>query len=705
MINRNSVLAYMRQDSYRPLSYNDLLKVFEIQEDDEVRFCKVMGRLEKEGEVVKTRKNKYGLPEMMNLEKGIIRLNQRGYGILRPDSAGLPEVFVYGKKLNGAMHEDRVMVRIHQKGIDDLRPEGEVIRVINRANKELVGTMEKGKHLLQVVPDDSRQIYNIYVKPSRKLKVKHGDKVLVSITAWPDANKSPEGKIVEVLGRKGQPGLDVQVVIKKHGLRDSFPLGVIEEAKDAARSVSDEEIAKRRDLRDIRMVTIDGEDAKDLDDAVSITRLDKGYRLGVHIADVSHYVKENGKLDKEAFTRGTSVYLIDKVLPMLPKELSNNICSLNAKNDRLAMSCIMDIDDKGHVMNYDICKSVINVNERMTYTAVNAILAGEDEELKERYKELADDFVLMKELADIIRQERTNRGSLDFDFPESKVIVDERSFPIEIRKFKRGAGEMLIEDFMIKANEVVAEHMFWQENPILYRVHEKPDEESLVKVNNVLGVFGHKIGGNKIEPRVFQKVLNDIKGEPEEQLVSLVMLRSMKHAHYVPQALGHFGLASKYYCHFTSPIRRYPDLIVHRVLNLLLDGNLTARKRASLEKKMITYGENSTMQEIKAEEAERELVDIKKAQYMKQFVGEEFTARISSVQSFGFFVELENTVEGLVHISSIADDYYEFNQRNYTLVGNHTGRKFSIGDEVRVQLVKVDVDDGKIDFELIDRYY
>lgn len=703
MITRDGIVEYMRQATYRPLAYKELLDVFEIYDyEEEIKFSKILGKLEKEGEIVKTRKNKYGLPDMMNLIRGIIRLSHRGYGILVPDEVGLPEVFVYGRNLNGAMHNDKVMVRISQKGIDSQRPEGEVIRVITRASKELVGTYEKSRHIAQVVPDDDRQIYPIYVKPSKKLKVNDGDKVLVSITTWPTKDKNPEGKIIEVLGKKGQPGLDVLIIIKKHGLRAEFPQAVIDEAKEVAKPITEEEILKRRDLRNLRMVTIDGEDAKDLDDAVSIEKIEKGYRLGVHIADVSHYVREGSKLDKEALTRGTSVYLIDKVLPMLPRELSNGICSLNANEDRLAISCIMDIDYKGKVINYDLFKSVINVNKRMTYTDVNKIITDNDEATKAKYPDLVDDFLLMKELADIIRQERLSRGALEFDFPESKVIVDENSFPIEIRRFERGAGEMIIEDFMIKANETVAEHMYWQEIPILYRVHEEPDEDSLTKVNHVLGVFGHRIKGDKVEPRVFQKILQDIKGKSEEQLLSLILLRSMKHARYVPYALGHFGLASKYYCHFTSPIRRYPDLIVHRILSLLLEGGMRGRKLASLEKKMVAYGEHSTQQEIKAEEAERELVDIKKAQYMEQFIGDEFVGKISSVQSFGFFVELDNTIEGLVHISSIVDDYYEFNDRNYTLVGTHGGRKFSIGDEVRVQLVRVDVDEAKIDFELVE---
>lgn len=700
MLNKETIIEYMRQESYRPLSYNDLHEALQLTGEDHARFSELIGKLEKEGDIIRTRRDKYGLPEMMNIHRGMIKLSQRGYGILVPDQIGVPEIFVYGRNLNGAMHEDRVLVRIHERASADQRPEGEVIRAITRANQELVGTFEKGKHAMQVIPDDPRQIYPINVKPSSKLKLKNGDKVLVRINSWPDKNKYPEGTITEVFGRQGQPGVELQIVIKKHGLREHFPAAVVDEARHVAQPVSQEEIEKRHDLRDLRMVTIDGEDAKDLDDAVSIEKIAGGYRLGVHIADVSNYVREDSKLDKEALARGTSVYLIDKVLPMLPTELSNGICSLTAGQDRLAITCMMDIDNKGKVFKHDIFKSVIHINERMTYTAVNKIITDNDSEMKERYRDLAEDFLLMKELADIIRQERNSRGALDFDFPESKVIVDENSFPVEIKRFERGAGEMLIEDFMIKANETVAEYMYWQEMPLLYRVHEKPEGESLAKLNKVLGVFGYKISENKAEPFVFQKILKEIKGSPEENVISLLVLRSMKHARYLPQELGHFGLASKYYCHFTSPIRRYPDLIVHRVISLVLEGRMNGKKKSLLEARMGKYGEQSTLQEAKAEEAERELVDIKKAQYMQQFIGQEFDARISSVLSFGFFVELPNTVEGLVHISTIADDYYIFNDRDYTLTGTHGGRKYAIGDQVRVQLVSVDVDAARIDFEL-----
>ncbi len=701
MIKSEEILDYMRQESYRPMAYHELMAAFDLDANDQVQFAKVIGRLQKEGEILKTRKDKYGLPEMMNTYRGTIRLSQRGYGILIPDRPGMEDIFIYGRNLNGAMNDDRVLVRIHQRGGPDQRPEGEVIRAVARANQELVGTYERRNNMAQVIPDDSRQIYPIYVKPNGKIKVRNGDKVLVRITAWPDKDRYPAGKIVEVFGRKGLPGVDLQIVIKKFGLRERFPVAVIDEAHWVAQAIPEEEIARRRDLRNVPMVTIDGEDAKDLDDAVSVRKIANGYRLGVHIADVSYYVAERSKLDKEAYERGTSVYLIDQVLPMLPPELSNGICSLNAGEDRLAMSCMMDIDPAGKVIKYEIFPSVIKVEKRMTYTAVNHILRDNDEEYVEQYKGLVEDFRLMKELADILRIERMKRGALDFDFPEARVIVDEKGHPLEIKIRESGPAELLIEDFMIKANEVVAEHLLQNEAPALYRVHEKPEGDSLARLNNVLGVFGHKIPENRVNPKTFQKVLEDIKGSPGERTISLMLLRSMKHARYSNQALGHFGLASQYYCHFTSPIRRYPDLIVHRILRLLMEKRMKGKTRASLEKKMVLYGEHSSLQERKAEEAERELVDIKKCQYMQQFIGQVFTGKISSVLSFGFFVELSNTVEGLVHISSIHDDYYEFNDRNYILLGRHTGKRYAIGDEVQVILVKVDADAIKIDFEVV----
>lgn len=701
MITRDEIIAYMEQKSYRPLGYLELKEALNVSEKDETAFARLLGRMEKEGDIVQTRKGKYGLPRMMNLVRGVISISPRGFGILRPDEHTEGEIFVYGRDLNGAMHHDRVMVRINRTGAGGQRPEGEVIRALERAHRQVVGTFRKLRPLPQVIPDDPRLLYPVYVKPKTKMRVNDGDKVLVEITVWPDKDRYPEGRIIEVLGGKGEPGLDVLCIIRKFQLRDEFPSQVVKEARRVAVLPGEDELAQRRDLREWKMVTIDGEDAKDLDDAVSIERTQGGYRLGVHIADVSHYVSEGGVLDKEAFRRGTSVYLTDRVLPMLPPELSNGICSLNAGEDRLAVSVVMDIDEKGEVRNYEIFKSVIRVKERMTYTDVNKILLENDPDLRTRYSELVPDFEVMGELCRILRKRRMDKGALDFDFPETKIIVDEKGWPVAVARMERQLAEMIIEEFMIKANEVVAEHLYSLKVPTLYRVHERPDEDSIRELNRVLGVFGHRVAEREVQPKHFQEILEKIKDRPEERTVSTIILRSMRHARYAPQPLGHFGLASAYYTHFTSPIRRYPDLVVHRVLTYLLEkGAIPAKKRTAWEMKMPLCGEHSTLREITAEEAERESADLKKAQYMKQFVGEFFDAVVSSVTSFGLFVELENTVEGLVHVSSMADDYYEFDDRSFSLTGRHTGKRFRIGDRVRVQLVNVNIDEAKIDFEL-----
>jgi len=701
LITRDEIIAYMEQKSYRPLGYLELKEALNVSEEDETAFARLLGRMEKEGDIVQTRKGKYGLPRMMNLVRGVISISPRGFGILRPDEHTEGEIFVYGRDLNGAMHHDRVMVRINRTGAGGQRPEGEVIRALERAHRQVVGTFRKLRPLPQVIPDDPRLLYPVYVKPKTKMRVNDGDKVLVEITVWPDKDRYPEGRIIEVLGGKGEPGLDVLCIIRKFQLRDEFPSQVVKEARRVAVLPGEDELAQRRDLREWKMVTIDGEDAKDLDDAVSIERTQGGYRLGVHIADVSHYVSEGGVLDKEAFRRGTSVYLTDRVLPMLPPELSNGICSLNAGEDRLAVSVVMDIDEKGEVRNYEIFKSVIRVKERMTYTDVNKILLENDPDLRTRYSELVPDFEVMGELCRILRKRRMDKGALDFDFPETKIIVDEKGWPVAVARMERQLAEMIIEEFMIKANEVVAEHLYSLKVPTLYRVHERPDEDSIRELNRVLGVFGHRVAEREVQPKHFQEILEKIKDRPEERTVSTIILRSMRHARYAPQPLGHFGLASAYYTHFTSPIRRYPDLVVHRVLTYLLEkGAIPAKKRTAWEMKMPLCGEHSTLREITAEEAERESADLKKAQYMKQFVGEFFDAVVSSVTSFGLFVELENTVEGLVHVSSMADDYYEFDDRSFSLTGRHTGKRFRIGDRVRVQLVNVNIDEAKIDFEL-----
>ncbi|NLW45473.1 MAG: ribonuclease R [Syntrophomonadaceae bacterium] len=704
VLNRESILNYMKQDSYRPLTYQELLSALEVE--DESEFAALLGRMEKDGDIVVTRKHKYGVPEMMNLVRGSLQVNAKGFAFLLPDDPSQPEVFIYERDLNGAMHRDRVMVRINRRQYHaGQKPEGEVIRAIKRANHEVVGTYRKRKNISQVIPDDPRLLYPINARRSTKIKVADGQKVVVRITSWPERDKLAEGKIIEVLGSKGDPRVDIRCVVKKYGLAEDFPKKVEKEAMAIPSSVQDHEIAGRRDLRDLKTVTIDGDDAKDLDDAVSITRLDDGYRLGVHIADVSHYVREGTAIDKEAYRRGTSVYLVDRVLPMLPVQLSNGICSLNAGEDRLAMSVIMDIDSEGNIIDYEICKAVIRVDERMTYNHVNRILKEQEPELMERYREYVDMFTTMHELAAILRRRRFERGALDFEFPETKVVVDEQGFPVAIEKRVQDVAESIIEEFMICANEVVARHCHEMQLPVLYRVHEKPDGEDLQNLLRILSLFNHRINDKEITPQVLQQVLNDVKGKPEQRIVSTMILRSLKHARYSPVPLGHYGLASPYYLHFTAPIRRYPDLLVHRVLTHLLEkGSLSKKKKAEWESLMPLAGEQCTLCEMQAEEAERESVDIKAAQYMKQFLGEVFQAVISSITAFGFFVELENTVEGLVHISTLVDDYYVFDEQQMILMGKHTRKVYRIGDEVEVVLVKVNVDEAKIDFELAEQH-
>lgn len=702
VLTRDSVLGYMQRESYRPLTYMELSESLCVE--DHENFGKLLRKLEKEGEVILTRKNKYGLPEAMNLLKGALQVHPKGYAFLLPDDPTLQDIYIYGRDLNGAMHNDRVLVRLnhHPRGFNG-RPEGEVVRVIHRANKEVVGTYRRSRSGMQVIPDDPRMVYPISVKASKKKKINDGEKVVVRLTVYPDKDRMPEGTVTELLGAKGDPGVDIISIIKKFGLRVHFPGEVIAEAKAMPETVQEEELAGRRDLRDQMIVTIDGDDAKDLDDAVIVTRQENGgYRLGVHIADVSHYVVEESHLDKEAVARGTSVYLPDRVLPMLPRELSNNICSLNAGVDRLAMSVIVDMDDDGEIIDYEIHRSVILVKERMTYKNVNKILKDRDPELMERYRDFVPIFEEMKQLADILKKRRLRLGTLDFNFPEAKVIVDDDGNPIAIEKRFQDVAESIIEEFMIRANEVVAMHLNKRGVPTLYRVHERPAPEGIDNMNRLLAGFGLRLQRkDDMEPIDMQEILHQIQGKPEERLVSTVMLRSMKHARYTPVPLGHFGLASPFYAHFTSPIRRYPDLMVHRGLGQLLDhGKLPAKKKAFWEKRMTVLGEQCTLNEMKAEECEREAVQMKMAQYMKQYEGNFFKAVISSVTAFGFFIELDNLVEGLVHISSLADDYYLFDDTQLRLIGKNTRKIYAIGDPVEVQLVRVAVDDAKLDFEL-----
>ncbi|RKD28039.1 ribonuclease R [Caminicella sporogenes] len=691
----------MREKAYNPMLDIELAKVFDIQPIEMGIFLSLLDDMEKEGLIIKTKKKRYAVPERINLAVGRLQCTQKGFGFVIPDNMDIDDIFIPASDINGAMHNDRVICRLIRRGGNGKRPEGEIIRILERANKKIVGTFESSRNFGFVVPDDKRINFDIYVPKNEFNGAEDNYKVVVQITRWPEPRRNPEGKVIEVLGHKDDVGTDIVSIIRKYNLPEEFPKKVLKEAESIPDTVSEEEIAKRRDLRGMNIVTIDGADAKDLDDAVSIEKLDNGnYRLGVHIADVTHYVKEGSHLDKEALKRGTSVYLVDRVIPMLPKKLSNGICSLNPKVDRLTLSVFMEIDKKGNVVDHEICESVIKTKERMTYTDVSDILEKNDSKLIKKYDYLVEDFKLMQELAMILKKKKEMRGSIDFDFPEAKIILDENGKPIEIKKAERRIANRIIEEFMIVCNETVAEHMYWLKLPFVYRVHEEPDMEKIENFNKFIHNFGYHLKGisTEIHPKTLQELFNKVKGTKEEHIISTIMLRSLKQARYSPENLGHFGLASNYYCHFTSPIRRYPDLQIHRIIKEMLKNKLNQNRIARLKNIVANAADRSSERERLAVEAERETDDLKKAEYMSYRIGEEYYGIISGVVSFGIFVELENTVEGLVRISSLVDDYYIFDEENYLFRGERTNKVFRIGDEVKVKVVNVNIDQREIDF-------
>lgn len=701
---KQTLLSFMREEAYRPMDIQELASIFNINPSEFKAFKRVLKSMEKEGLIIRTKKEKYGVPERLGLIRGTLQVHQKGFAFLLPELEGEKDVFIPGSALNGAMNGDVVLVEITKEDKNGKKREGEVVEVIERTNNEIIGVYEDSQNFGFVVPEDPRLNSDIFISKKDKNGAKTGDLVICEITKWAEKRKSPEGVIKEILGKKGDKGLDILTIIKKYGLPEEFPQKVLNYAEGIPEEIDEEEYRRRKDLREVRMVTIDGEDAKDLDDAVSITRLDGGkYRLGVHIADVSHYVREKNPLDKEALKRGTSVYLIDRVIPMLPKKLSNGICSLNPKVDRLALSCFMTIDSKGNVLEHEIVESVIRTNERMTYTDITKILEENDPELMEKYDYLVDDFRAMEELCKILNARRMRRGAVDFDFEESKIILDENGKPIEIKPYERGIANRIIEEFMLVCNETIAEHMFNQQIPFVYRIHEEPDEEKLAKFREFVYNLGYKMkGGEETEPKDLQEILNAVEGKKEEKVVSTLLLRSMMQAKYSPQCVGHFGLAAKYYCHFTSPIRRYPDLQIHRIIKEYLNGRLSESRQKKLIDIVEVAARQSSEMERVAQDAEREVDDLKKAEYMQERIGEEFQGIISSVTSFGLFVELPNTIEGLVHVTSLDDDYYIYDEDHLCLIGESSKKVYRLGDEVRVRCSKVDIDNREIYFDLVD---
>ncbi|MRG84713.1 ribonuclease R [Salinibacillus xinjiangensis] len=703
---KEKILTYFNEHA-KPLSVHEIEDVLELDEDAEEfkDLVKTLNDLEQDGELVRTRKNRYGLPEKMNLIRGTIQMHAKGFAFLIPDEEGRDDVFLNNRDLNSAMNGDRVMVRIESGGEGGQRAEGTVIRILERNNNKIVGTYQDNGAFGFVIADDKRIPHDIFIPKSETNGAVDGHKVIVEITKYPEDRMSAEGSVLEILGHKNDPGIDILSIIYKHGIKSDFPPEVMEQANQVPDSIDPSEIENRRDLREETIITIDGADAKDLDDAVTVKRLENGnYKLGVYIADVSYYVKEGSPIDEEGFERGTSVYLTDRVIPMIPHRLSNGICSLNPRVDRLTLGCEMEITDQGEVVNHDIFQSVIKTTERMTYSDVNKILVEEDEGLRSKYEHITPMLENMETLAQILRTKRMGRGAIDFDFKEAKVEVNESGEATDVVLRERSVGERLIEEFMLAANETIAEHFHWMQVPFIHRIHEEPNEEKLQHFFEFIANLGYVVRGtaNDIHPKALQAVLEEVKGTQEEMVISKLMLRSMQQAKYDPNSVGHFGLSTEFYTHFTSPIRRYPDLIVHRLIRTyLVEKKLDPKTREYWKDSLPEIARHTSAMERRAVDAERETDDLKKAEYMQGKIGEEFDGVISSVTNFGMFVELPNTIEGLVHVSFLTDDYYHFDQQSYAMIGERTGNVFRIGDEITVRCVNVNLDERDIDFEIV----
>ena len=726
---KQMLLTLMKDPTYVPMKLKELAMLLGVPKEQRKDLEEVLNELVASGKVGISKKGKYARSEVF-AQTGIFSAHHRGFGFVTIEGRD-GDLFVPPDDTGDAMDGDTVQVIIDENGRGG-RAEARVLKVLKHANETLIGTFEKNKSFGFVIPDNPWITMDIFIPQGKENGAVSGHKVVVKLDTYATGNKNLEGHVQEILGHINDPGVDILSIVRAYGLPEEFPEDVMEEVSHAPEELSAdyvaEEIGKngRVDLRDVPMVTIDGEDAKDLDDAVSVSKEtingETIYHLGVHIADVSHYVKEGTPLDAEAYKRGTSVYLVDRVIPMLPHRLSNGICSLNAGCDRLAMSCLMDIDEKGIIVGHKICESVVRIDRRMTYTAVNAILeakngteepqtdAPEKEKSKEKaefakkcleeYADFVPMFLLLDETARVLRKKRMARGAVDFDFPECKIILDAKGRPVEIRPYERNAATMLIEDCMLAANETVAEDYYWQQIPFLYRSHEKPDGEKIKRFGILINNFGYSIRlqNGELHPKEMQKLLEKAAGSPEEALLARLALRSMKQAKYTTECMGHFGLAANYYTHFTSPIRRYPDLQIHRIIKENLHGGLTKKRIAHYEKILPEVAIWTSSRERLADEAERETDKAKKVQFMERHIGEEFTGVISGISNYGFYVELPNTVEGMVRLANLDGDYYVFDEEHYELVGERTRKKFKLGQTVKIQVVSVDRYLKTIDF-------
>lgn len=695
---RKKLLEELIHDkTYVPMKLKELAILLSVPKTQREELKQVLDALVAEGKIGISKKGKYGKPETFSMT-GVFSGHSKGFGFVTVE--GLEQdIFISGEKTGGALHGDKVQIVVDSQS-SGKRPEGTVIRVLEHANKTVIGYYQKNKNFGFVIPDNQKLNQDIFIPQEQDMGAVTGHKVVVTITDFGNEKKKPEGRVTEIIGHVNDPGTDIISIIKAYGLPDEFPDGVMKQVARIGDEADPADMAGRLDLREVQTVTIDGEDAKDLDDAITLSKENGVYTLGVHIADVTHYVTEHSFLDEEALTRGTSVYLVDRVIPMLPHKLSNGICSLNAGTDRLALSCIMEIDETGNLIGHKVAETVIHVDRRMTYTAVDAIVTAHDPETMKEYEPLVPMFELMKELADLLREKRKKRGSIDFDFPESKIILDEKGKPIEIKPYERNAATKIIEDFMLMANETIAEDYFWQEVPFVYRTHDNPDPEKMKRLGTFINNFGYSIRtqNGEVYPKELQKLLGKIEGTSEEALISRLTLRSMKQAKYTIACTGHFGLAAKYYTHFTSPIRRYPDLQIHRIIKENLRGGLNEKRISHYDKILPEVTAQCSSLERRAEEAERETDKLKKCEYMSRRIGEEFEGVISGITNWGLYVELPNTIEGLIHVNELQGDYYVFDDERMEMVGERSKITYKLGQKIRVAVTGTDRLARTIDF-------
>ncbi len=699
------ILEFMKDEDYVPMKAKEIAMIMRVPKNEYNNFLEIIGKLELELKIQKNRKNRYRISEKTYYE-GFYRKNQKGFGFVKiPEQE--EEVYISKENSLNALNGDEVLIEIIEEKNKVKKAEGKIVKILKHEKNTIVGIFQNNKTFGFVIPDDKNFGTDIYISKKNFGKARNNHKVLVKITKYPEKDKKAEGKIIEVLGNVNEAGVDMLSLIKEYKLPAKFPEAVVEEAKRCGNKVDKKDIPNRVDARDRIIFTIDGEDAKDLDDAVRVEKLENGnYKLEVHIADVSYYVKEDSLLDREALIRGTSIYMLGRVIPMLPRELSNGICSLNAGEDRFTLSCVMEIDKKGKVISSEIYKGIICVTERMSYKDVQKILAGTDKEILEKYEPYIQEFKNMEELAIILKNRRLENGYLNLDIPESKIDLDIDGKVTNVSKYETTFANEIIEQFMLTANETIAEKFFWLDAPFIYRVHEEPDLEKIKELNKFLFNFGLKIKANNdnIYPKEFAKILEEIKGKEEEKVISTLILRTLKVARYEAENKGHFGIASKYYCHFTSPIRRYPDLFIHRIISKYLEENydLSQKEIEKYKLEAENRSEASSEREKVATKVEREAEDLKKAEYMESKIGEEYEGIVSSITQFGMFVELENTVEGLIRFENLGDEYFIYDEERKRLIGEKTNKTYQIGDKVKIRVINANKLLRQIDFEIIE---